>query len=163
MHSLGKRADCKRSREFESPPLRIARFPPGLFYLTREREATPADVPTIARIWNEGIADRIATLDEDPKTEADVDAWFADHDARYAVTVALDADGHVVGWASLNRYSDRRAYAGVADLSIYIARESRGQGIGKQLLRALEVRAKQNEFHKIVLFALARNDAETAL
>ena len=51
----------------------------------------------------------------------------------------------------------------MTDLSIYIARAARGQGIGKLPLRALEARAKQNAFHTIVLFALARNDAGTAL
>lgn len=75
----------------------------------RQREATAAEIPAIAGIWNEGIADRIATLDEDAKAKTDVAAWFADHDARSVVTVALDAHGAVVGWASLNRYAHRCA------------------------------------------------------
>lgn len=51
----------------------------------------------------------------------------------------------------------------MADLSVYVARERRGTGVGSALLLALERIAKANEFHKIVLFALASNDAGTRL
>jgi len=123
----------------------------------RVRSATDADLAAIRRIYNEGIADRIATLDEDPKTEDDIAAWFSAHAGRYAVLVAEDENGSIAGWASLNPYSHRCAYNGVADLSIYIARERRGNGIGSSLLRALEKKAKENTFHKIVLFTFAFN------
>ena len=124
--------------------------------------ATERDLDSIRRIYNEGIADRLATLDSDAKSADDIQAWFADHEGRYAVLVAREA-GHVAGWASLNRYSHRCAYDGVADLSIYVARKRRGEGIGTQLLTALEDTARQSGFHKIVLFALAGNHAGRAL
>ena len=79
------------------------------------------------------------------------------HQGRYAVLVAENATGNIVGWASLNPYSHRCAYAGVADLSVYVARGARGTGVGSQLLRALEKTAKANEFHKIVLFTFTFN------
>jgi phosphinothricin acetyltransferase len=126
------------------------------------RIATIADLPEIGRIYNEGIADRIATLDEDPKDDADMAAWWALHRERYAVLVAEDASG-IAGWASLNPYSHRCAYRGVADLSIYVARASRGTGIGSLLLGAVERTAREHAFHKIVLFALAHNVAGHAL
>lgn len=127
------------------------------------REATGADASAIARIWNEGIADRIATLDEDSKSDDDVRAWFDQHGGRYTVLVDRDAVDRIVAWASLNRYSYRCAYDGVADLSIYVERAARGRGIGKRLLQALERHAIRNDFRKIVLFALAQNTAGTAL
>jgi L-amino acid N-acyltransferase YncA len=65
----------------------------------------------------------------------------------------------VVGWASLNPYSHRCAYDGVADLSVYVERASRGRGIGKALLQELEHRAGQRNFHKLVLFTLPFNEA----
>lgn len=126
------------------------------FALPLVRNATPNDAEAVRRIYNEGIADRIATLDIDPKSSGDMAAWWADHTGRYPVFVA-DESGNVVGWASLNPYSHRCACRGVADLSVYVARERRGTGVGSALLAAIERAAKENDFHKVVLFALASN------
>ncbi len=52
----------------------------------------------IRRIYNEGIEDRIATLDEDPKTADHIAQWWAAHQDRYAVLVAENAGGGVEGW-----------------------------------------------------------------
>jgi phosphinothricin acetyltransferase len=123
----------------------------------RVRSAVGADLGAIGRIYNEGIEDRIATLDEQPKTDDDMAAWWAAHQGRYAVLVAEDANGDIRGWASLNPYSHRCAYAGVADLSIYVARDARGSGVGSALLAALEKAAKGHDFHKIVLFTFTFN------
>src|SRR5579875_2912092 len=121
------------------------------------RRARNDDLDAIRHIYNQGIEDRIATLDEEPKSPDDIAAWWAQHEGRYAVLVAEDANRAVVGWAALNPYSHRCAYRGVADLSIYVAREARGRGVGSALLAALERTASEHEFHKIVLFALASN------
>ena len=131
--------------------------------IKRIREAAANDLPEIARIWNEGIVDRIATLDENGKDADDCAAWFADHGDRYVVIVADGDGGRAPGWASLARYSHRRAYDGVADLSIYIERRARGRGVGTALLRALERHAVRNAFHKIVLFALAHNTGRSQM
>lgn len=63
----------------------------------------------------------------------------------------------VIGWASLNPYSNRCAYDGVADISVYISREYRGKGAGGKLLSALEKVARENNFHKLVLFTFPFN------
>src|SRR5579863_5917996 len=123
------------------------------------RSAADADMAAIARIYNQGIEDRIATLEASPKPEAEVRAMFAGRDGRYEVLVAERSDGSVVGWASLNPYSHRCAYDGVADLSVYVERSSRGKGIGAQLLASLEERARARGFHKIVLYTLPENGA----
>ncbi len=123
------------------------------------RLAAAGDLDAIRRIYNEGIADRLATLETDPKTAIDIEDWWSQHgDDRYAVVVA-EIDGEVVGWSSLNRFSHRCAHAAIADLSVYVARAHRGRGIGQSLLEALEVTAHSGGFHKIVLHALDANDA----
>jgi len=127
------------------------------------RSATPADLEEIRRIYNEGIEDRIATLDQDPKSGADIARWWKEHTERYPVLVAESDGGDIVGWASLNPYSHRCAYRGVGDLSVYVARSARGSGVGSALLIALERKAKQNAFHKIVLFTFPFNAAGQAL
>jgi len=123
------------------------------------RGARDEDIPVITRIYNEGIADRIATLEVDSKTEEDVKRWLLDErETRYEVIVA-ESGRTVAGWAALRPYSHRCAYAGVADLSIYVERGARGKGVGEQLLVALEERARCNDFHKIVLFTFPFNEA----
>lgn len=121
------------------------------------RSATTADLDAIRRIYNEGIEDREATLESDPKTAEDIALWWREHEGRYSVLVATDGSA-VVGWASLNRFSHRCAHAGIADLSVYIARSHRGRGIGYILLSALEEEAVKGEFRKIVLHALNKNE-----
>ncbi|PLR78708.1 GNAT family N-acetyltransferase [Bacillus sp. V3-13] len=120
------------------------------------RLASKEDLHSILHIYNQGIEDRVATLEEDQKSLDYMEDWFSQHNERFAVVVAVQ-NNEVVGWASLNRYSNRCAYNGVTDLSIYIKREYRGRGIGSILLSNIERIAAQNNFNKIVLFTFPFN------
>jgi phosphinothricin acetyltransferase len=120
------------------------------------RPAGAADLPAIQRIYNQGIEDRIATLDSEPKNMQMMREWWTVHQHRYAVLVA-HADGEVVGWVSLNPYSSRAAYHGVAELSLYIDRQWRNHGVGHLLLTYLETVAVAFAFYKIVLFTFPHN------
>ncbi|PLS15861.1 GNAT family N-acetyltransferase [Bacillus sp. M6-12] len=120
------------------------------------REAKLNDIQEILEIYNQGIEDRIATLESEIKDLPYMKEWFGKHQGRYKVLVA-ENEGQVVGWASLNQYNNRKAYAGVADLSIYISRDHRRKGIGQQLLHTIERSAKENGFHKIILFTFPFN------
>lgn len=124
----------------------------------RVRDATAADAAALARIYNQGIEDRIATLETELRTAEERAAWLAARDPRHPVLVAED-EGQVVGWASLNVFNPRAAYAHVADISVYVARERRGSGIGRLLLTALEQRARAIGYHKLVLAAFPFNVA----
>ncbi|REE81583.1 phosphinothricin acetyltransferase [Paenibacillus taihuensis] len=120
------------------------------------RKATSSDIQEILHIYNQGIEDRIATLEVEPKDVSYMENWFNAHSERYSVLVALEGNV-IVGWASLNKYSPRSAYDGVADLSIYIERKHRGKGIGSILLTELEEAALRSGFYKIVLFTFPFN------
>lgn len=122
------------------------------------RPAEAQDLEAILRIYNQGIEDRIATLESEPKDPAYMQSWWLEHQGRYPALVA-ERSGQIVGWTALNRYSQRCAYDRVADLSIYIARSARGTGVGSRLLPELERTAVQHEFHKIVLLTFAFNEA----
>jgi phosphinothricin acetyltransferase len=122
------------------------------------RDATGADAATICVIYNQGIQDRLATLETEERTPEERRAWLAARGPRHPVVVAL-ADGAVVGWASLNVFNARRAYDHVADLSIYVERGWRGRGVGRRLLEALVARARALGYHKLVLAAFPFNEA----
>jgi len=126
------------------------------------RGAALSDAAAICEIHNQGIVDRVATLDTTLRTPDDVRSWLADRGPRRPVIVA-DVDGAVAGWASLNRFNPRAAYDHVADFSVYVDRASRGKGIGRRLLDRLVELARECGYHKMVLSALASNDAGIAL
>jgi L-amino acid N-acyltransferase YncA/DNA-binding MarR family transcriptional regulator len=121
------------------------------------RDATADDTTSIARIYNQGIEDRMATLETQLRTADERAAWLAARSSRHPVVVAVDAAGGVLGWASLNAFNPRPAYDHVVDLSVYVAREERGHGIGDALLGALEQRARSLGYHKMVLAAFPTN------
>jgi L-amino acid N-acyltransferase YncA len=118
--------------------------------MTIVRFAEERDLEDILNIYNQGIVDRIATLESETKDIHYMSKWLHGHSGRYRVFVA-ELNDTVIGWASLHPYSQRRAYAGVGELSVYIRRDMRGNGIGQQLLTALEQYAKGQAFHKLVL------------
>ena len=121
------------------------------------RAATQADAADIARIYNQGIEDRAATLETESRTAEERAAWLAARDPRHPVIVAVDASGMVIGWGSLNSFNPRAAYDHVVDFSIYVEREQRGRGLGDALMAALEARARALGYHKMVLAAFLTN------
>lgn len=123
----------------------------------RIREATPADAAAIARIYNQGIEDRVATLETELRSPEERAEWLASHGTRYPVLVAVDSADTVLGWGSLNVFNPRKAYEHVVDFSLYVAREHRGRGIGDAMLGELELRARALGYHKMVLAALPTN------
>ena len=126
------------------------------------RRAASVDADAICAIHNEGISDRVATLDTTLRTGSATREWLAERGERHPVLVA-ERDGRVVGWGSLNRFNARAAYDDVADFSVYVERGWRGKGIGRELLEALVAEASAIGFHKMVLAALAHNAAGLAL
>jgi phosphinothricin acetyltransferase len=122
------------------------------------RDATGDDAAAICSIYNQGIQDRLATLETEERTPEERRAWLGARGPRHPVLVAV-ADAAVLGWASLNAFNARRAYDHVADLSIYVERGWRGRGVGRRLLEALVARARALGYHKLVLSAFPLNEA----
>jgi phosphinothricin acetyltransferase len=122
------------------------------------RAARFADLPMIRTIRNQGILERVATLDAEPHTAQETLLWFSNHGPRHPVLVAEIAGG-IVGWASLNIFNPRKAYQYAADLSVYIERQQRGKGIGAKLLQTIIALGRELEYHKIVLSAFPFNTA----
>jgi L-amino acid N-acyltransferase YncA len=126
------------------------------------RDAVAEDATALAVIYNQGIVDRIATLETEERTPEERRAWLDARDPRHPVILAV-ADGQAAGFGSLNVFNPRRAYDHVADFSIYIERAWRGKGVGSRLLEALIERARQIGYHKLVLSAFPFNEGGVAL
>ena len=129
----------------------------------RVRLATAADAEAICRIYNQGIEDRVATLETELRTPEERRAWLAGRSPRNPVIVAERVDGSIAGWASLNVFNPREAYRHVTDISVYVARAFRGKGIGRILLTRLVELGRAHGFHKLVLSAFPTNTGGMAL
>jgi L-amino acid N-acyltransferase len=113
------------------------------------RPAALADAPAIAEIYNEAILTTTATFDTETKSVEDRIQWLATHDERHPVLVA-EVQGHVIGYASLSRWSERRAYDDTAETSFYVKSEFRGQGVGRRLKEAILAEARRLKFHSVI-------------
>jgi L-amino acid N-acyltransferase YncA len=126
------------------------------------RLATPEDAAAIAAIYNEGIADRIATFETEPRTAEQIVKQLLDKGDRFP-TIVAEHDGLVVAWAGASPYRARPAYAGVAEHSVYVARSARGEGAGRVVLDALCRAYAERGFWKIVSRIFPENAASLAL
>lgn len=123
------------------------------------RLATPDDSATIAHIYNQGIEDRVATFETRLRTADDIRGWF---DGRHPIVIAEDG-GRVLAFASTSTYRPRDCYAGIAEFSVYTAREARGKGAGRAAMLALLAEAERAGFWKLVSRAFVENAASRAL
>lgn len=129
----------------------------------RVRRATVADAETICRIYNQGIEDRVATLETELRTPEERRQWLAGRSPRHPVIAAENATGEILGWGSLNVFNPREAYRFVADFSVYVERAWRGKGVGRVVLERLVELAREHGFHKMVLSAFPTNAGGMAL
>jgi L-amino acid N-acyltransferase YncA len=125
----------------------------------RARLATPGDAHAIALIYNEGIADRTATFETRPRTTDDVRAWF---DGKHPVVV-VEEESAVTAFASTSSYRGRECYAGIAEVSVYVARAWRGRGAGRMALAALIESAAEAGYWKLVSRIFTENRASRRL
>jgi L-amino acid N-acyltransferase YncA len=116
------------------------------------------DWPAVRAIYEAGIATGDATFETDVPGWP---AWDAAHLADHRL-VARD-DGTVVGWVALAAVSDRRAYAGVAEDSIYVAPDAQGRGVGRALLAAVVASADRGGIWTIQTGIFPENQASVRL
>jgi phosphinothricin acetyltransferase len=126
------------------------------------RSARLEDAEAIARIYNQGIEDRIATFETEPRTTADIERLLDERLGRYPAIV-VERGGRVVAWASAGSYRARPCYDPIAEHSVYVDRDHRGSGIGRLALEALCVEADRLGFLKLVSRIFPENTASLAL
>jgi L-amino acid N-acyltransferase YncA len=123
------------------------------------RAATIHDAAAIARIYNEGIADRVATFETRPRSADDVRAWF---DGVHPIMV-VEEGGEILAFAATSPYRPRECYSGIAEVSVYVARTARRRGAGRMALAALIESARQAGYWKLVSRIFPENHPSRAL
>jgi len=123
------------------------------------RAAKLEDAPVIARIYNDGIADRVATFETRPRTTGEVRAWF---DGVHPAVV-VEFEGEVIAFGATFPYRARACYAGIAEASLYVARAARGHGVGRLAMNALIDAAESAGFWKLLSRVFVENDASRGL
>ena len=118
----------------------------------------PGDWDDVARIYAEGIATRLATF------ETEVPSWQAWDGAHLAEhRLMAREDGRAAGWAALAPVSSRCVYAGVAEVSVYVAAAARGHGVGTALLSALVASSEVGGVWTLEAGILPENEASVRM
>lgn len=124
------------------------------------RPATPDDAESIARIYNQGIRDRVCTFETRERTIDDVRGWF---DGIHPIVVVEGDERQVVAFASTSRYLPRDCYKGIAEFSVYVDRAVRGQGAGGVAMEALIGAARAGGYWKLTSRVFVDNVASRTL
>jgi L-amino acid N-acyltransferase YncA len=126
------------------------------------RPARAGDAEAICLIYNQGIEDRVATLETELRTPEERRQWLAARSPRHP-TIVAESGATLVGWGSLNVFNARPAYRSVADFSVYVERAWRGKGVGHRMLERLIELAREIGYHKMVLATFPTNEGGVRL
>jgi L-amino acid N-acyltransferase YncA len=113
------------------------------------RSATESDLSAISGIYNHYVLSSTCTYQEELESLEDRKQWFNDHDERHPIIVA-EANGNVVGWASLSPFHKRSAYRRTVENSVYVDHQHHRLGVGSLLLQELITRARALEYRAII-------------
>jgi L-amino acid N-acyltransferase len=103
----------------------------------------------INAIYNEAVWNTTATFDTEPKTLEYHQQWFLAHGPKNPIILA-EREGVILGYSSLNSYSDRAAYESTVELSLYIHADYRGQGIGSALMERILAAGQEAGVHAVL-------------
>lgn len=127
------------------------------------RHAAETDLPRIVEIYNSTIAGRMVTADTTPVTPESRLAWFYAHNTTLRPLWMIYLDGQNVGWMSFQSFYGRPAYNGTVEVSIYLAENARGKGLGRKTLQyAIDV-APEFGVKTLLGFIFAHNEPSLKL
>lgn len=125
------------------------------------RACRPEDHLRIAEIYNVYIERGGSTMEEIPKTSADIAGWIAHFNDRERLYV-IEEDAAILGWGIIKRYSDREGYRYAAETAVYLDPHHLGRGLGKALKHFLIAECRTLRYHHLVAKIFATNEASIA-
>lgn len=120
-----------------------------------------ADWPEIEQIYREGIRTRLATFETEDNIPSG-EKWFASK-VPNLIFKAVDEENKMLGWVTCTAVSNRCVYAGVAEVSVYVANAAKGQGVGTALLNHLIATSEQAGIWTLQAGIFAHNTASIHL
>ena len=128
------------------------------------RTAIQSDLPALLDIYNYEVVNGTATLDLQPRTMEERQIWFDEHNTDNHPLIVAEIDGNAVGYATLSPYRTKEAYRSTVELSIYVHRDHRKQGIASALMEEILRMAREDErTHTVVSVITSGNEASTNL
>lgn len=119
----------------------------------KARLATIGDSGVIAKIYNQGIEDRIATFETRVRTTHDIEGWFS---SSYTIIV-VESDNNIIAFATTSPYRQRECYSGTREFSVYVDREHRRKGAGRLAMTALIAECKKRGYWKLISHVFPEN------
>jgi L-amino acid N-acyltransferase YncA len=123
----------------------------------QHRLARFEDLPAIVAIYNSTVPSRLVTADTEPVSVESRHAWFAEHTPEKRPLWVVEEDVQVIGWLSFSNFYGRPAYAGTAELSIYLSEAARGRRLGSYFLAAAIAFAPKIAVHTLLGFIFGHN------
>ena len=128
------------------------------------RDATPTDLERIVAIYNSTVASRLVTADTVPVSVESRREWFLRHiPGKRPIWVVETQPHNLIGWISFEPFITRPAYNHTAEISIYLALEARGRGIGKQVLQHALAQAPHFDIKVLLGYIFAHNSPSLKL
>ena len=134
-----------------------------VFHPFTHRLARRADLDAIVAIYNSTVASRMVTADTEEIPVASRVSWFEDHDPQHRPLWVVEQEGVILGWLSYSNFYGRPAYAGTAELSIYLHEAHRGRGLGRYFLEQAIGHAPQVGVHTLLGFIFGHNEPSLKL
>ncbi|MGW9684968.1 N-acetyltransferase family protein [Flagellimonas sp. 2504JD1-5] len=122
------------------------------------REMKATDWGQVSQIYQEGIATGFATFEQQTPSYLE---WNQAHLEKCRLVV--EENGNVIGWAALSPVSSRCVYGGVGEVSVYVAKNARGKGVGRLLLELLIIESEKAGFWTIQSGVFPENEGSIRL
>ncbi len=117
--------------------------------MVKIRRATINDINGITEIYNDAILNTNATFDTEIKSTSEQIKWFNNHGSKNPIILA-EENNQIVGWAALSKYNTKCAYSDTTELSLYVHREHRGKGYGKNLMNNILKKGEEAGVHTVI-------------
>lgn len=128
------------------------------------RMARQSDLQELLDIYNYEVENGVATLDLEPKTLAERQVWFDQHNVDHHPLYVAEAEGRVAGYVSLSAYREKEAYRSTVELSVYVAPDFRRRGVASALMDFILEEARRDEtIHNVVSVITSGNEVSRRL
>ena len=128
------------------------------------RNATQNDLPGIVEIYNSTVPTRMVTADTEPVSVESRQPWFEAHNlTNRPLWIVENNELKMMGWVSFQSFYGRPAYDATVELSIYLAADERGKGLGKEILRYCIEKAPSFGVKTLLGYIFSHNEASIKL